>query len=72
MQKTIKFINHDAHSIHGNLRTSSVFTSESGEWKLGGFDILSSLSEDDAVIYVGILFGLRSLFDYLDIRKLTA
>jgi hypothetical protein len=30
-----------------------VFTSESGEWKLGGFDILSSMKEDDAIIYVG-------------------
>ncbi len=30
----------------------SVYTSESGEWKLGGFDVLSSMKEDDAVIYV--------------------
>jgi hypothetical protein len=29
-----------------------VFITESGEWKLGGFDILSSMKEDDAVIYV--------------------
>lgn len=29
-----------------------MFTSESGEWKLGGFDILSSMKEDDAIIYV--------------------
>jgi SCY1-like protein 1 len=34
------------------VRASSVFTSESGEWKLGGFDILSSMKEDDAIIYV--------------------
>lgn len=30
-----------------------MFITESGEWKLGGFDILSSMKEDDAVIYVG-------------------
>jgi hypothetical protein len=43
------------------VRASSVFISESGEWKLGGFDILSSMKEDDAIIYVShpgsVLFG---------------
>lgn len=29
-----------------------MFTSESGEWKLGGFDVLSSMKEEDAIIYV--------------------
>ncbi|KAJ5145490.1 uncharacterized protein N7515_000054 [Penicillium bovifimosum] len=48
---TLKFINDDASSVHGAVRASSVFTSESGEWKLGGFDILSSMKEDDAIIY---------------------
>ena len=41
--------------MHGNVRVSSVFTSESGEWKLGGLELLSSMKEDDAVIYVGSL-----------------
>ncbi|RAH81445.1 ARM repeat-containing protein [Aspergillus japonicus CBS 114.51] len=48
---TLKFINADASSVHGAVRASSVFTGESGEWKLGGFDILSSMNEEDAVIY---------------------
>ncbi|KAL4868114.1 hypothetical protein BDV12DRAFT_106162 [Aspergillus spectabilis] len=48
---TIKFINGDAASVHGAIRASSVYTSESGEWKLGGFDILSSMNDDQAVIY---------------------
>lgn len=30
---------------------SSIFTSDSGEWKVGGLDILSSMKEDDAVIF---------------------
>jgi len=38
--------------VHGAIRVSSVFTSESGEWRLGGLDLLSSMKEDDAVIYV--------------------
>ncbi|EMC97562.1 hypothetical protein BAUCODRAFT_33274 [Baudoinia panamericana UAMH 10762] len=48
--KTLKFINDEASSVHGNLRASSIYTSESGEWKLGGLDVLSSLKEDDAII----------------------
>lgn len=51
-QKLIRFINNDASSVHGYIRSSTVFITESGEWKLGGFDILSSMKEDDAVIYV--------------------
>ncbi|KAH8701469.1 armadillo-type protein [Phaeosphaeriaceae sp. PMI808] len=48
--KTLKFINADASSIHGCIRPASIFFSESGEWKLGGFDALSSVKEDDSVL----------------------
>ncbi|EXJ79154.1 SCY1 protein kinase [Capronia epimyces CBS 606.96] len=51
VSSTLKFINNDASSVHGAVRVSSVFTSESGEWKLGGFELLSSMNEDDAIIY---------------------
>ncbi|KAK5127664.1 hypothetical protein LTR85_007005 [Meristemomyces frigidus] len=49
--KTLKFVNDEASSVHGNIRASSIFTSESGEWKVGGLDILSSMKEDDAIIF---------------------
>ncbi|KAL8422112.1 hypothetical protein RB596_002735 [Gaeumannomyces avenae] len=49
--RTVKFINDEASSIHGNLTVSSIYTSESGEWKLGGFDVLSNVKDDDAIIY---------------------
>ena len=49
--KTLKFINEEASSVHGSIRAASIFTSESGEWKIGGLDILSSMKEDDAVIF---------------------
>ncbi|KAL2023795.1 hypothetical protein VTK56DRAFT_1062 [Thermocarpiscus australiensis] len=49
--RTIKFINDEASSVHGNLKVASVYTSESGEWKLGGFEVLSNVKEDDAIIY---------------------
>jgi SCY1-like protein 1 len=48
----LKFINEEASSVHGNVRVSSIFTSESGEWKLGGLELLSSMKDDEAVIYV--------------------
>ncbi|KAI9827066.1 MAG: hypothetical protein M1819_007058 [Sarea resinae] len=49
--KVVKFINDEASSIHGNIRLSSIYTSESGEWKLGGLDILSSVKDDEAIVY---------------------
>jgi len=49
--KTLKFINDEAASVHGNIRASSIYTSDSGEWKIGGLEILSSMKEDDAVIF---------------------
>ena len=42
-------MNGEASSIHGNLRLSSILTSESGEWKLGGFELLSSVKDEDDV-----------------------
>lgn len=51
-QRTIKFINDEASSIHGSLKVGSIYTSESGEWKLGGFDVLSSVKDDESIIYV--------------------
>jgi SCY1-like protein 1 len=52
LQRTLKFVNGEATSIHGLIKVGSIFTSESGEWKLGGFEILSSVKDDEAVIYV--------------------
>lgn len=37
--------------MHGNIRASSIFVSDSGEWKIGGLEILSSMKEDDAIIF---------------------
>ncbi|KAL9122474.1 MAG: hypothetical protein Q9187_000966 [Circinaria calcarea] len=48
---TLRFINDEASSVHGNIRISSIFTSESGEWRVGGLDILSSMKDEAAIIY---------------------
>jgi len=52
VQKTIKFINDEASSVHGSLKVGTIYTSESGEWKLGGLEVLSSMKDDEAIIYV--------------------
>ena len=52
IQNTLSFVNDEASSIHGNIRLSSVYISQSGEWRLGGFEVLSSMKDDDAIIYV--------------------
>jgi hypothetical protein len=33
----------------------SVYASESGEWKLAGFEVLSSVADDDPFIYVRLM-----------------
>ena len=48
---TLAFINDEAASVHGNIRLSSVYMSQSGEWRVGGLEVLSSLKEDGPVIY---------------------
>lgn len=57
-QNTLAFVNEEAQSVHGSVRTSSIFISQSGEWRLGGLDVLSSMKEDDAIIYVGYLAAI--------------
>ncbi|KAL2073822.1 hypothetical protein VTL71DRAFT_11148 [Oculimacula yallundae] len=49
--QTVKFINDEAASVHGALRVGSIYTSESGEWRVGGFEVLSSMKDDEAIIY---------------------
>lgn len=34
------------------MRVDSIFISPSGEWKLGGFELLSNPKDDAAVLYV--------------------
>lgn len=59
-QGTLSFINDEATSIHGNIRLTSVYTSQSGEWRLGGFEVLSSVKDEDAILYVCFVSVLLS------------
>ncbi|KAG1853067.1 hypothetical protein F4604DRAFT_1591656, partial [Suillus subluteus] len=45
------FFNDSASSTHGNVRPNAVFITPSGEWKLGGFEVLSNPKDDISVIY---------------------
>ncbi|KAF7321448.1 Protein kinase domain-containing protein [Mycena kentingensis (nom. inval.)] len=47
----LAFINDSAGSTHGNIRVNSIFLSPSGEWKLGGLELLSNPKEDSAILY---------------------
>ncbi|KAA1077660.1 hypothetical protein PGT21_015179 [Puccinia graminis f. sp. tritici] len=54
---TLKFLNGPGASTHGNLRLTSVFITQSGEWKLSGFEVLSSPKDPQPVLYtLGGLF----------------
>lgn len=55
LQQTLKFINDDATSKHGSLRVGSIYTTESGEWKLGGFEVLSNVKESESTLDVSCL-----------------
>ncbi|ORY79080.1 armadillo-type protein, partial [Protomyces lactucae-debilis] len=43
------FVN-SSSCIHGNVRVSSIYTNSSGEWKLGGFEVLSSMKDAEPFI----------------------
>ncbi|KAJ8076987.1 Nuclear aminoacylation-dependent tRNA export pathway component [Marasmius tenuissimus] len=47
----LAFINDSCSSTHGAVGIRSIFLAPSGEWKLGGFELLSNPKEDGAVLY---------------------
>ncbi|KJA27713.1 hypothetical protein HYPSUDRAFT_130539 [Hypholoma sublateritium FD-334 SS-4] len=55
----LTFLNDQASSTHGKIIPQSIFLSPSGEWKLGGLELLSSPKDDAAVLYTmgGLLPG---------------
>ncbi|KAL7748983.1 Nuclear aminoacylation-dependent tRNA export pathway component [Sorochytrium milnesiophthora] len=44
--QAISFLNKDCKMVHCNIRPASVFVTRSGEWKLGGLEVLSSMAEE--------------------------
>ncbi|PSR88589.1 hypothetical protein PHLCEN_2v5116 [Hermanssonia centrifuga] len=66
----LAFVNEPCASTHGNVRIDSIFISPSGEWKLGGFEVLSSSQDDAAVIYtLGGLLPDASTYASPEVKK---
>ncbi|KAJ3000789.1 hypothetical protein HDV02_003591 [Globomyces sp. JEL0801] len=47
---TLKFLCMDSGFIHGFISSKSIFVTRSGEWKLGGFELISSTKEDQSTL----------------------
>ncbi|KAF8972894.1 armadillo-type protein [Flammula alnicola] len=56
---SLAFLNDQCLSTHGKICTQSIFLSPSGEWKLGGFEVLSNPKDEAALLYTmgGLLPG---------------
>jgi SCY1-like protein 1 len=52
LSTALQFIHNTGAATHGNVRPESVFVTPSGEWRLGGFEVLSSLRDQGPVLYV--------------------
>lgn len=46
----IAFLHEQTQCVHGNVHPGSIFLSLSGEWLLGGMDLLSNPKENDALV----------------------
>ena len=60
----MKFLNVDCKLVHGNLRIGSIYTTMSGEWKLGGFETLSALN-DEYSVFLNLANRLPNLGKYM-------
>ncbi|KNZ58503.1 uncharacterized protein VP01_191g17 [Puccinia sorghi] len=50
-KSALKFLNGPGAATHGNLRLTSIFITQSGEWKLSGFEVLSSPKDPQPILY---------------------
>ncbi|KAJ1975728.1 Nuclear aminoacylation-dependent tRNA export pathway component [Dimargaris verticillata] len=48
--QALEFLNGTCQVVHGNVRASSVFVTAAGEWRLGGFEVMSKPADTDPVI----------------------
>ncbi|KZT04700.1 ARM repeat-containing protein [Laetiporus sulphureus 93-53] len=66
----LAFVNDSCVSTHGNVRVGSVFIAASGEWRLGGFELLSSPKDEGAVLYtLGSLLSEASMYSPPEVKK---
>ncbi|EFA75473.1 N-terminal kinase-like protein [Heterostelium album PN500] len=43
--KALSFINNDVNLTHGNVNTTTVFVTKSGDWKLGGLELICDVRD---------------------------
>lgn len=44
------FVNQDCNLIHADLNIRNIFVTKAGDWKLGGFGLMSSLTDDNPIL----------------------
>ncbi|KAK2467839.1 hypothetical protein APHAL10511_000134 [Amanita phalloides] len=64
------FLNDTCSSTHGRVCVNSIFITPSGEWKLGGFEMLSTPRDDASVLYtMGSLFSAAAAYAPPEVKK---
>eukprot|EP01114_Cavostelium_apophysatum_P021254 TRINITY_DN7366_c0_g1_i1.p1 TRINITY_DN7366_c0_g1~~TRINITY_DN7366_c0_g1_i1.p1 ORF type:complete len:732 (-),score=205.55 TRINITY_DN7366_c0_g1_i1:36-2231(-) len=48
--KALAFLNNDCNLVHGNVTTSSIFVTKSGDWKLGHMDLVSAANDASSTL----------------------
>jgi len=48
--KALSFLNNECNMIHGNVTIDNIFVNKAGDWKLGGLELLSALSDQQGLI----------------------
>lgn len=59
----LAFINTTCASTHGNISIDSIFLSPSGEWRIGGFEVLSSTKDENPVLFVSPIAAYNMFMD---------
>ncbi|KTW26730.1 hypothetical protein T552_02735 [Pneumocystis carinii B80] len=47
----LEFIHSSAISVHGNIRISSIYVNENGEWKIFGLELFSLIKDKEGILY---------------------
>ncbi|KAG6886293.1 hypothetical protein C0993_006703 [Termitomyces sp. T159_Od127] len=66
----LTFVNDPCASTHGKLCIDSIFISPSGEWKLGGFELLSNPKDEVSTLYtLGAMYPNSSVWATPEVKK---
>ncbi|KAG6898142.1 hypothetical protein C0992_004858 [Termitomyces sp. T32_za158] len=66
----LTFVNDPCASTHGKLCIDSIFISPSGEWKLGGFELLSNPKDEVSTLYtLGATYPNSSIWAAPEVKK---